>query len=165
MEALIAVLPIALIALACPFLMFFLMRGAHGGSGGGPHHASGDPAERLAQIEGELEHLRRELAQDRRTAPVAEEWLAPTVPATDHETSPHGRSAEGANVGIFGRLFSKEGKVTDPVCAMSIPAQRAAATTAYGGTVYHFCSESCQSLFERDPEVFALKAARRGLQG
>src|SRR3990170_4674662 len=207
MEALIAVLPIALIALACPLLMLFLMRGAHGGSGGGAHHASGDPAERLTQIEGELEHLRWELAQDRRTAPVAEEWLkltgprrgdpaerltqiegelehlrwelaqdrrtapvaeewlALTVPGSDHETSPHGRSAEGANVGIFGRLFSKEGKVTDPVCAMSFPAQKAAATTAHGGTVYHFCSESCQSLFERDPEVFALKAARQGLQG
>jgi len=165
MEALVAVLPIALIALACPLLMLFLMRGAHGGSGGSAHHASGDPAERLAQIEGELQHLRRELAQDRRTAPVAEEWLAPTVPATDHESSPRGQSAEGGNAGIFRRLFSKDGKVTDPVCAMSFPAQRAAATTTYGGTVYHFCSGSCQSLFEGDPEVFALKAARRGLQG
>ena len=164
MEALIAVLPIALIALACPLLMLFLMRGAHGGSGGGAHHASGDPAERLAQIEGELEHLRRELTQDRRTALVAEEVLAPTVPGSDHETS-HGQSAEGGNVRISRRLFSNEGKVTDPVCAMSLPAQRAAATTTYGGTVYHFCSGSCQSLFEGDPEVFALKAARRGLQG
>ncbi|MDP2673880.1 MAG: YHS domain-containing protein [Dehalococcoidia bacterium] len=165
METLVAVLPIALIALACPLLMLFLMRGAHGGSGGGPHHASGDPAERLTQIEGELEHLRRELAQDRRTAPVAEEWLAPTVPVSDHETSPRGPSTEGGNVGIIGRLFSKEGKATDPVCAMSFRAQRAAATTTYGGTVYQFCSGSCQSLFERDPEVFALKAARRGLEG
>ena len=165
MEALIAVLPIALIALACPLLMLFLMRGAHGGSGGGAHHASGDPAERLTQIEGDLEHLRLELAQDRRTSPVAEEGIAPPVPGSDHETSPRGRSTEGDNVGIFGRLFSKEGKVTDPVCTMSFPAQRAAATTTFGGTVYHFCSGSCQSLFERDPEVFALKAARRGLQG
>src|SRR3990172_636642 len=130
MEALIAVLPIALIALACPLLMLFLMRGAHGGSAGGPHHAGSDPADRLSQIEGELEHLRRALAQDRRTAPRAEEWLAPTVPATDHETPPHGRAAEGANVGILGRLFSKEGKVTDPDCAMSFPSQSAAGTTA-----------------------------------
>jgi|SRR3990172_2700538 len=165
MEALVAVLPIALIALACPLLMLFLMRGAHGGSRGSAHHASGDPAERLAQMEGELEHLRREMAQARRTAPVAEEGLAPTVPSSDHETSPQGQSAEGGNVGIFGRLFSNEGKVTDPVCAMSFPAQGAAATTTYGGTVYHFCSGSCQSLFEGDPEVFALKAAKRGLQG
>src|SRR3972149_10924217 len=145
--------------------MLFLMRGAPGRSGGGPHHASSDPAERLAQIEGELEHLKRELTQDRQTAPVAEEGLAPTVPGAHHETSPRGQSAEGGNVGIFRRLFSNEGKVTDPVCAMSFSAPRAAATTTYGGTVYHFCSESCQSLFERDPEVFALKAARRGLQG
>src|SRR3990172_3620083 len=165
MEALIAVLPIALIALACPLLMLFLMRGAHGGSGGGAHHASGDPAERLAQIEGELEHLRRELAQERRTAPVAEEWLAPTVHGSDHETSSRGQSTEGGNAGIFGRLFSKKRNVTDPVCAMSFRAQRAAATTPFGGTIYHFCSESCQSLFERDPGVFALKAARRGLEG
>jgi len=49
-EALVAVLPIALIALACPLLMLFLMRGAHGGSGGGRHHASGDPAERLKEL-------------------------------------------------------------------------------------------------------------------
>ena len=165
MEALIAVLPIALIALACPLLMLFLMRGAHHSSGGGPHHTSGDPAERLAQIEGELEHLKRELTQDRQTAPVAEEELAPTVPGSDRETSSRGPSAEGGNAGIFRRLFSEEGKVTDPVCAMSFPAQGAAATTTYGGTVYHFCSGSCQSLFEGDPEVFALKAARRGLQG
>ena len=130
MEALIAVLPIALIALACPLLMLFLMRGAHGGSGHGVHHASGDPARRLAEIEGELERLRQE--------------LAPTAPGGDHETSPG---------------------VTDPVCGMSFPAQRSAATTTHGGTVYHFCSESCRSLFEGDPEAFALKAATRGLHG
>ena len=50
MEALVAVLPIALIALACPLLMLFLMRGAHGGFGGSAHHASGDPAERLKEL-------------------------------------------------------------------------------------------------------------------
>lgn len=165
MEALVAVLPIALIALACPLLMLFLMRGAHGGSGHGVHQASGDPARRLAEIEGELEHLRRELAQDSRTAPVAGEGLAPPVPGSNRETSPRGQSTEGGNAGIFRRLFGKEGKVTDPVCTMSFPAQRSAATTTHGGTVYHFCSESCRSLFEKDPEAFALKAATRGLHG
>ena len=38
-----AYLPVALVALACPLMMVFMMKGMHGGHGGQPHdqHAPG----------------------------------------------------------------------------------------------------------------------------
>ncbi len=79
MESLIGVLPIALVALACPLLMLVLMRGMHGGhSGHGSHEAprpqasghsadgrnAGDTAtaEKLQAMEQEIAALRREVA-------------------------------------------------------------------------------------------------------
>jgi Cu+-exporting ATPase len=48
-------------------------------------------------------------------------------------------------------------KVTDPVCAMSLDPEKAAAREDYGGWVYFFCSEACHSLFKQSPERFAQK--------
>ena len=46
-------------------------------------------------------------------------------------------------------------KVKDPVCGMTIEEKDAAATFAYQGKMYHFCSTSCKEKFEKDPEVYA----------
>ena len=45
-------------------------------------------------------------------------------------------------------------KVTDPVCKMSIEDKGAVASTAYKGTIYFFCSESCKDKFTANPAAF-----------
>ena len=46
-------------------------------------------------------------------------------------------------------------KVIDPVCGMTKEEKDAAATSAYQGKTYHFCSASCKEKFEKDPGAFA----------
>ncbi len=50
--------------------------------------------------------------------------------------------------------------VIDPVCGMSIEEKDAAATTVYGGKTYFFCSSSCKTKFDQNPQAFlSAKAA------
>ena len=44
--------------------------------------------------------------------------------------------------------------VIDPVCGMSIEEKDAAATTVYGGRTYSFCSISCKTEFDQNPQAF-----------
>ena len=44
--------------------------------------------------------------------------------------------------------------VIDPVCGMRIEEKDAAATTVYGGKTYFFCSASCKTEFDQDPQTF-----------
>ena len=41
------------------------------------------------------------------------------------------------------------GKVTDPVCGMTIEPSAAVAHASYGGVEVHFCSNACQKAYER----------------
>ena len=41
-------------------------------------------------------------------------------------------------------------KVRDPVCGMTIDAERAAAKGTYDGTTVYFCAVACQRRFERE---------------
>lgn len=43
----------------------------------------------------------------------------------------------------------------DPVCGMSVNKDVALRST-YQGETYYFCSPLCKSLFEREPEKYAL---------
>jgi P-type Cu+ transporter len=45
-------------------------------------------------------------------------------------------------------------KVKDPVCGMTIEEKDAAATAAYQGKTYYFCSNSCKEKFEKAPASF-----------
>ena len=57
-------------------------------------------------------------------------------------------------------------KVIDPVCGMTIEEKDAAATFAYQGRTYQFCSTSCKEKFEKNPEAYARgKAAGTAEQG
>lgn len=47
--------------------------------------------------------------------------------------------------------------VKDPVCGMELNESAASAKTDYKGKTYYFCSSSCQSAFEREPEKYATK--------
>lgn len=85
MESLIGLLPLALLLLLCPLLMFVFMRGMHGGRDAHdaprPRRNGHDaidgtaadaaPAERLQEMEQELAALRRELDATRQ-APDSE---------------------------------------------------------------------------------------------
>ncbi|MEK6573338.1 MAG: YHS domain-containing protein [Chloroflexota bacterium] len=44
--------------------------------------------------------------------------------------------------------------VTDPVCQMEFPADKAAATFKFNHRTYHFCSAACLRLFEADPLAY-----------
>lgn len=46
----------------------------------------------------------------------------------------------------------------DPVCGMMVDEKKAAASFAYEGTTYYFCSPACKSQFEKNPKKFAGKA-------
>jgi len=43
---------------------------------------------------------------------------------------------------------------TDPVCHMDVDKAAPAATREYRGTVYYFCSTSCASAFDKEPEKY-----------
>lgn len=42
----------------------------------------------------------------------------------------------------------------DPVCGMDVDEGKAAATSAYRGHTYYFCSKGCKAAFDKDPEKF-----------
>lgn len=43
----------------------------------------------------------------------------------------------------------------DPVCNMEVDEQSAAGKSQYQGQTYYFCTESCKSEFEQNPEMYA----------
>lgn len=63
--------------------------------------------------------------------------------------------------------MTKDAKVRDPVCGMSIYEFKAVAMTDYQGTTYRFCSQMCRQQFLTHPERYATsepqaRAARAG---
>lgn len=45
--------------------------------------------------------------------------------------------------------------VTDPVCQMRFPMDKAVAKGRHGGQTYYFCAEACLRDFQRDPARYA----------
>lgn len=45
--------------------------------------------------------------------------------------------------------------ITDPVCGMNIQPTKDTAQIVYQGTTYMFCSNSCRTAFESDPDRYA----------
>ena len=43
----------------------------------------------------------------------------------------------------------------DPVCNMDIDSKNAAGQSDYKGETYHFCSKSCKSKFDKNPQQYA----------
>ena len=55
--------------------------------------------------------------------------------------------------------FGEEAAMTkDVVCGMQVDEKKAAATSVYKGTTYHFCSAGCKKAFDAAPEKYAGKA-------
>jgi len=42
-------------------------------------------------------------------------------------------------------------EVTDPVCGMTVDPATSELRSDFGGTVYHFCSATCQAEFDVEP--------------
>lgn len=67
MEFLVTLAPLAVILLVCGGMHFFMMRGMHGGHAAQSGHeghtglGSGDSQDRVAQLEGQVARLQREL--------------------------------------------------------------------------------------------------------
>ena len=61
-------------------------------------------------------------------------------------------------MGLLDKLRGKEastgGKVTDPVCGMTIDASKAAGQSQHGSQTYYFCSASCKGKFDADPHKY-----------
>ncbi|OGO51561.1 MAG: hypothetical protein A2148_01420 [Chloroflexi bacterium RBG_16_68_14] len=93
MEWLASVFPIMLILLACPLLMWFMMRGMHGQHGAGtPHDAHGRTA-RDDSAEQKLTALEREVVELRRLLAARSDTLPASAPG--RETQPAGPAATG----------------------------------------------------------------------
>jgi xanthine dehydrogenase accessory factor len=45
-------------------------------------------------------------------------------------------------------------EAVDPVCGMTVPADRSSRPFHHGGVTYYFCSAGCRSAFEKDPPAF-----------
>jgi YHS domain-containing protein len=50
----------------------------------------------------------------------------------------------------------------DPVCGMTVDKASARWTSAYRGTTYFFCSESCKTAFDKDPAKYATAPSGAG---
>jgi xanthine dehydrogenase accessory factor len=48
----------------------------------------------------------------------------------------------------------------DPVCAMTVPADRTSRPLDHNGVTYYFCSAGCRSAFEKDPVAYLPDEAR-----
>jgi YHS domain-containing protein len=44
---------------------------------------------------------------------------------------------------------------TDPVCKMQVDEKTAAGKSEYQGRTYYFCSTSCKTRFDKEPEKFS----------
>lgn len=45
-------------------------------------------------------------------------------------------------------------KVVDPVCKMTIEAEKAAASSEYQGQMVYFCAKVCKAKFDQAPEKY-----------
>jgi Cu+-exporting ATPase len=55
-----------------------------------------------------------------------------------------------------GSSQSAEAKVTDPVCGMQFPAEKAAGKIEHGGQTYYFCNKACLEKFRSDPAKYLM---------
>jgi Cu+-exporting ATPase len=50
----------------------------------------------------------------------------------------------------------------DPVCGMTITAEKAAGMSRVGGTAYYFCSTRCNATFDAEPGRYAGRSIQSG---
>ena len=55
---------------------------------------------------------------------------------------------------------AKPATAIDPVCAMTVPADRTSHPLEHDGVTYYFCGAGCRSAFEKDPAAYLPDEAR-----
>jgi xanthine dehydrogenase accessory factor len=65
--------------------------------------------------------------------------------------------AAGALIADHPVAATTPSRAIDPVCGMTVPADRTSRTFEYGGVSYYFCSVGCRTAFERDPASYRPK--------
>jgi P-type Cu+ transporter len=50
---------------------------------------------------------------------------------------------------------------TDPVCGMTVDAEKSTTKTTFEGTTYHFCGSACGAKWDANPQKYAKKAVAR----
>ena len=51
--------------------------------------------------------------------------------------------------------------VIDPVCGMEVDPKTAAGKSDYQGKTYYFCSDGCKQQFDKEPERYIEKKAKK----
>jgi xanthine dehydrogenase accessory factor len=62
--------------------------------------------------------------------------------------------AAGALIADHPVAATTPSRAIDPVCGMTVPADRTSRPFEYGGVSYYFCSVGCRTAFERDPASY-----------
>lgn len=65
--------------------------------------------------------------------------------------------AAGALIADHPVAAAMPSRAIDPVCGMTVPADRTSRPFEYGGVSYYFCSVGCRTAFERDPASYRPK--------
>jgi xanthine dehydrogenase accessory factor len=68
--------------------------------------------------------------------------------------------AAGALIADHPVAATTPSRAIDPVCGMTVPADRTSRPFEYGGVSYYFCSVGCRTAFERDPASYRPKEAQ-----
>ena len=63
----------------------------------------------------------------------------------EHHSHDHSHSAHSANDNAI---------IRDPVCGMTVDPEAGKPSASYAAHTYHFCSESCRTKFQADPEAY-----------
>lgn len=88
----------------------------------------------------------------------------PPRTGTTHGTAPSSLLVLGdsASLGLSGMDGSPAGRtlVKDPVCGMNVDPARAAGSSEYAGSTYHFCSTSCKRKFDEEPTRYLAEGPR-----
>ena len=66
----------------------------------------------------------------------------------------HGHSRNDGDTSPSGTRWAPPARDVDPVCGMTVETT-GAKSSAYGGRVYYFCSQSCREKFEAAPQTYA----------
>jgi xanthine dehydrogenase accessory factor len=69
------------------------------------------------------------------------------------------RQAAGAGEAGVGRA-AEAAHQTDPVCGMTVMADRSGNPLEYDGVTYYFCSAGCRRAFQDDPAAYVKRETR-----
>ncbi|HEY2550471.1 MAG TPA: XdhC family protein [Streptosporangiaceae bacterium] len=95
-----------------------------------------------------------ELVQLRASGVIAAGAASLSAPPPAGDGAPAGQAGEPA------APAGQPGQAIDPVCGMTVTADRASLPLEYQGTTYYFCQAGCRRAFESDPAAYLRNETR-----